>query len=241
MPTKAPADSAQQKRKSGVIDDITNRLKSADASVLTEYRGLTVTELADAPGRAPSGRDRLQDLQEHAGPPRRQGRRVRPRWPTSSRARSRSRSCAPRATRSTAAKALKEFAKTNPNLVVKGGMLGPARPQRRRPRRPRRGAAPRGAARQAGRRVPGAAGEGGGPVPGLHPQLRLRPEGVHRHEARHGGVAAQASTPAERRGAAPPHPKANPTMRVKTLRRPQRPSRSAEAATETEATTGEAN
>ena len=46
MPTKAPADSAQQKRKSGVIDDITNRLKTADASVLTEYRGLTVTDLA---------------------------------------------------------------------------------------------------------------------------------------------------------------------------------------------------
>ena len=47
MPTKAPADSAQQKRKSGVIEDITARLKSADASVLTEYRGLSVTDLAN--------------------------------------------------------------------------------------------------------------------------------------------------------------------------------------------------
>ena len=47
MPTKAPADSAQVERKSAVIDDITNRLRTAEASVLTEYRGLTVTDLAD--------------------------------------------------------------------------------------------------------------------------------------------------------------------------------------------------
>jgi len=31
MPTKAPADSAQMARKSAVIDDITNRLQTADA------------------------------------------------------------------------------------------------------------------------------------------------------------------------------------------------------------------
>src|SRR5439155_16463394 len=47
MATKAPADSAQVERKSAVIDDITNRLQSAEASVLTEYRGLTVTALAN--------------------------------------------------------------------------------------------------------------------------------------------------------------------------------------------------
>jgi len=46
MPTKAPADSAQVARKSAVIDDIKQRLQTADASVLTEYRGLTVTDLA---------------------------------------------------------------------------------------------------------------------------------------------------------------------------------------------------
>jgi large subunit ribosomal protein L10 len=123
MPTKAPADSAQQKRKSGVIDDITKRLKSADASVLTEYRGLTVTQLADLRAalrpaetdykiykntlarRAAkdAGFDEMADLLE--GPVaiafvRPEGDAV------------------------TAAKALKEFAKNNPNLVVKGGMLG---------------------------------------------------------------------------------------------------------------------
>jgi large subunit ribosomal protein L10 len=125
MPTKAPADSAQQKRKSGVIDDITNRLKTADASVLTEYRGLTVTDLAELraalrPAQTDykiykntlarraakdAGFDEMADLLE--GPVaiafvRPEGDAV------------------------TAAKALKEFAKTNPNLVVKGGMLGPS-------------------------------------------------------------------------------------------------------------------
>ena len=46
MPTKADAPSAQIQRKTAVIDDITERLESADAAVLTEYRGLTVTDLA---------------------------------------------------------------------------------------------------------------------------------------------------------------------------------------------------
>src|SRR5437870_6109484 len=47
MPTKAPADSVQMQRKSAVIDEIKARLESADAAVLTEYRGLTVTDIAD--------------------------------------------------------------------------------------------------------------------------------------------------------------------------------------------------
>src|SRR3954453_15151708 len=47
MPTKSPADSAQIERKAAVIADIKARLESADAAVLTEYRGLTVTEIAN--------------------------------------------------------------------------------------------------------------------------------------------------------------------------------------------------
>src|SRR5207248_7736982 len=47
MPTKAPADSVQMHRKSAVIADIKARLESADAAVLTEYRGLTVTDIAN--------------------------------------------------------------------------------------------------------------------------------------------------------------------------------------------------
>ena len=46
-----------------------------DASVLTEYRGLTVTDLANLRAALRPGRDRLQDLQEHARPP---GRRPTP-------------------------------------------------------------------------------------------------------------------------------------------------------------------
>ena len=124
MPTKAPADSAQQQRKSGVIDDITTRLQTASASMLTEYRGLTVTDLANLRAAlrpastdykiykktlarraaADAGFTEYAALLE--GPVaiafvRPEGDAV------------------------TAAKALKEFAKNNPNLIVKGGMLGP--------------------------------------------------------------------------------------------------------------------
>ncbi|HTK17671.1 MAG TPA: 50S ribosomal protein L10 [Acidimicrobiia bacterium] len=124
MPTKAPADSAQQVRKSAVIDDITTRLRTAEASVLTEYRGLTVTDLANLRAAlrpastdykvykntlarraaADAGFTEMAELLE--GPVaiafvRPEGDAV------------------------IAAKALKDFAKGNPNLVVKGGMLGP--------------------------------------------------------------------------------------------------------------------
>jgi large subunit ribosomal protein L10 len=124
MPTKAPADSAQQLRKSAVIDDITQRLQSSEASMLTEYRGLTVTDLANLRAAlrpasadyknykntlarraaADAGFTEMAELLE--GPVaiafvRPDGDAV------------------------TAAKALKEFARGNPNLILKGGMLGP--------------------------------------------------------------------------------------------------------------------
>ena len=124
MPTKAPADSAQVARKSAVIDDITSRLREAEASVLTEYRGLTVTDLANLRAAlrpastdykvykntlarraaADAGLTDLADLLE--GPVaiafvRADGDAV------------------------VAAKALRDFARGNPNLVLKGGMLGP--------------------------------------------------------------------------------------------------------------------
>jgi large subunit ribosomal protein L10 len=124
MPTKAPADSAQVQRKSAVIDDITERLRSAEASVLTEYRGLTVTDLAtlraalrpastdykvykNTLARRAAADAGLTELAEWLEGPvaiafvRADGDAV------------------------TAAKALRDFAKGNPNLVVKGGMLGP--------------------------------------------------------------------------------------------------------------------
>jgi large subunit ribosomal protein L10 len=125
MPTKAPADSAQMQRKTAVVDDIKARLDAADAAVLTEYRGLTVTEIANLRAalrpaatdykifkntlarRAArdAGLDELVDSLE--GPVaiafvRRDG-----------------------GDPVTAAKALRDFARGNPNLVVKGGILGP--------------------------------------------------------------------------------------------------------------------
>ncbi len=124
MPTKAPTDSPQVERKSAVIDDIMNRLRSAEASVLTEYRGLTVTDLANLRAALrPAATDYkiykntlarraaqdagMTELAEWLEGPvaiafvRADGDAV------------------------VAAKALRDFARGNPHLVVKGGMLGP--------------------------------------------------------------------------------------------------------------------
>jgi large subunit ribosomal protein L10 len=125
MPTKAPADSAQMQRKSAVIDDIKARLESADAAVLTEYRGLTVSDIATLRAALrPAATDYkifkntlarraardagLDDIVGSLEGPvaiafvRRDGGDA-----------------------VTAAKALRDFARTNPNLVLKGGLLGP--------------------------------------------------------------------------------------------------------------------
>lgn len=124
MPTKAPADSAQLRRKSAVVDDIRARLEAADAAVLTEYRGLTVTDIAqlraalrmaatdykifkNTLARRAANDMGLGELVEQLEGPvaiafvRREGGDA-----------------------VTAAKALRDFARTNPNLVLKGGLLG---------------------------------------------------------------------------------------------------------------------
>jgi large subunit ribosomal protein L10 len=123
MPTKADAASAQLQRKAAVIDEIKERLESADAAVLTEYRGLTVSEIADLRAalrpaatdykifkntlarRAASDAGLGELTDQLLGPVaiafvRRDGGDA-----------------------VTAAKALRDFAKNNPNLVVKGGVL----------------------------------------------------------------------------------------------------------------------
>ena len=46
MATKADADSVQIRRKAGVVEEIRAKLADSDATLLTEYRGLKVTELA---------------------------------------------------------------------------------------------------------------------------------------------------------------------------------------------------
>ncbi|MGQ0825634.1 MAG: 50S ribosomal protein L10 [Actinomycetota bacterium] len=125
MPTKAPADSKQLQKKAAVVDDIKTRLEDADAAVLTEYRGLTVTDIATlrASLRAASTDYKifkntlarraatdagLEDLLGTLSGPvaiafvRKDGGDA-----------------------VTAARALRDFAKTNPNLVLKGGLMGP--------------------------------------------------------------------------------------------------------------------
>lgn len=47
MATKAPPESEQLLRKERVVAEIRERLEAADAAVLTEYRGLTVGQIAD--------------------------------------------------------------------------------------------------------------------------------------------------------------------------------------------------
>jgi large subunit ribosomal protein L10 len=125
MPTKAPADSTQLQRKAAVVDEIKQRLAEADAAVLTEYRGLTVTEIAglraalrpaatdykifkNTLARRAAAEVGLAELVEALEGPvaiafvRRDGGDA-----------------------VTAAKALRDFARTNPSLVLKGGLLGP--------------------------------------------------------------------------------------------------------------------
>jgi len=125
MPTKAPEASKQLERKAAVIDEIRRRLSDADAAVLTEYRGLTVTQIAQLRAALrPAATDYkifkntlarraaqdagLADVAALLEGPvaiafvRKDGGDA-----------------------VTAAKALRDFARTNPNLVVKGGLLGP--------------------------------------------------------------------------------------------------------------------
>ena len=120
MATKADAGSDQMRRKNAVIDEIRAKLDAADAAVLTEYRGLTVTELATL-------RAALR--------------------PASTEYKVFKNTLARRAAQDTgladivpllegpvaiafvsgdavmAAKALRDFARGNPNLIVKGGLL----------------------------------------------------------------------------------------------------------------------
>src|SRR5215467_4084930 len=124
MPTKADASSAQIQRKVAVIDEIKERLAGSDAAVLTEYRGLTVTDIAqlraalrpaatdykifkNTLARRAAEEAGLTEVAEQLSGPvaiafvRKDGGDA-----------------------VTAAKALRDFARGNPNLVLKGGILG---------------------------------------------------------------------------------------------------------------------
>ena len=108
--------------KTAVVDEIRSKLDGADAAVLTEYRGLTVTELADLRGALrPAGAEYkvfkntlARRAVEAAGLadllPLLEG-------PTAF--------AFVNGDAVVAAKALKDFGRSNPALIVKGGLLGP--------------------------------------------------------------------------------------------------------------------
>jgi large subunit ribosomal protein L10 len=125
MPTKADADSAQLQRKTAVIDEIKQRFGDADAAVLTEYRGLTVTDIANLRAALrPAATDYKvfkNTLARRAAADAGLGELVEALVGPVAIAFVRRDGGDP----VTAAKALRDFARTNPNLVLKGGVLGP--------------------------------------------------------------------------------------------------------------------
>ena len=60
---------AQMAHKVAVVDEVKARIGAAAASIVSEYRGLTVAELAELRTALEAVGRRLQDLQEHAGAP----------------------------------------------------------------------------------------------------------------------------------------------------------------------------
>jgi large subunit ribosomal protein L10 len=107
--------------KVAVVDEVRSRMAAADGAVLTEYRGLTVAELADlrrelgsAGGEYRIYKNTLVKLAVADGPQAAIGELLT--GPTAIAFVS--------GDVSSVAKALKTFAKDNPNLVVKGGVVG---------------------------------------------------------------------------------------------------------------------
>lgn len=107
--------------KVAVVTEVKNRLEESDAALLTEYRGLSVKDMADLRGTLRThGTDykiykntlvrfAVRDLEI-------EGLEESLTGPTAI--------AFVKGDAAAAAKALRDFAKTNPNLVVKGGVLG---------------------------------------------------------------------------------------------------------------------
>ena len=107
--------------KVAVVDEVKSRLEAADGAVLTEYRGMTVAELADLRRElAAAGSDykvyknTLVRLAVAGGP--QEGVSDLLTGPTAI--------AFVQGDVSAVAKALRDFAKGNPNLIVKGGVVG---------------------------------------------------------------------------------------------------------------------
>ena len=227
-------------QKVAVVTEVRERLDAAEAAILTEYRGLTVAELAAlAPG--PAGRRRrLQGLQEHPGqagdrrrPPRGAGRRC---W------RARPPSPSSRARSSAVAKALRDYARTYPSLVVKGGLHGDGFLSTQDLDRPGRPAVARRAPGPAGRGHRRPAAQFAGLLQALPRNLAY---GLSALLDERGGAPAEAAGrgPAEAEAAPtptpPPEAEAEPPPRRPPRPRPKpRPPAAEAAAAEAPADTG---
>ncbi|HEY4701850.1 MAG TPA: 50S ribosomal protein L10, partial [Streptosporangiaceae bacterium] len=107
--------------KVAVVNEVRDRMQASDGAVLTEYRGLTVAELADlrrelaaAGGDYKVYKNTLVKLAVADGPQAAIHELLT--GPTAI--------AFVRGDVSAVAKALRDFAKNNPNLVVKGGVVG---------------------------------------------------------------------------------------------------------------------
>ena len=177
--------------KVAVVDEIRTKLGDADAAILTEYRGLTVTELASLRGAL---RPAATEYKVFKNTLARRGREEAGLTELAELLQGPTAIAFVRGDAVAAAKALRDFGRTSP------GAGGEGRPARRRGAHPgrhrgaRRHRAPRGAAGPAGRWVPGPARQGGRAVPGVHPQPRLRRQGADRPaRRRRRGLAGAAS------------------------------------------------
>ncbi len=107
--------------KVAVVNEVRERMQASDAAVLTEYRGLTVAELADlrrelaaAGGDYKIYKNTLVRLAVADGP----------QAPIHDLLSGPTAIAFVQGDVSAVAKALREFARSNPNLVIKGGMVG---------------------------------------------------------------------------------------------------------------------
>ncbi len=122
MALKADPTTPQIAKKAAVIDEISAKLREADAAVLTEYRGLTVTQIAEL--RAvlrPAGAEYKiykNTLVRRAAGDAGFGEQLEAllTGPVAV--------AFVRGDAAGAAKALRDFARTTPALVLKGGVLG---------------------------------------------------------------------------------------------------------------------
>jgi large subunit ribosomal protein L10 len=108
--------------KTAVVEEVRDKLRDADAAVLTEYRGLTVTALAELRGALRPASTEYKVFKNTLARRAAEGAGLTDLLPLLE---------GPVAIAFVhgdavvAAKALRDFARTNPALVIKGGLLGP--------------------------------------------------------------------------------------------------------------------